>query len=172
MSTLFDLLLESTRERQNVLEQILNNNGEITPELEQQLESFNPDLPAKVDRYYYFLEDLEAQSKLYRENAKRFAEAARSIDSFMNRLEDRVKIVMQTFNKTELNGDLIRYKLSKCQKKLIIDPKLLESKYFIRVTELVPDNENIKKALESGETIKGARLEGGFTLRSYLNKKS
>lgn len=168
-NTLWDLLSESQYERDEILRMISENGGELSPELESQLDSINPDLPKKIDCYNFVIEDLESSAELFKSRANQMAQMASSLSRASDRIKSSLKQIMIARGLTDLEGEVIRFKLSETKKRLVINGTP-PAQFMMTITEVVPDKEMIKQSLELGESIEGCSLEGGFQLRKYLNK--
>lgn len=94
-----------------------------------------------------------------------------SLENAVQRMKGNLKKAMLENNVTRIDGETVYYRLSKAKAKLIIDDQSLPGKYLMEVVVYKPDNERIRHAIESGETITGAQLEPSYSLRSYLKKK-
>jgi hypothetical protein len=163
-------LIDLSKETQEFEQKILEAEGEITPEIEKSLAELTKDLANKVDNYEMLMKGLEARTELFRMQSQRFTKAAISIDNLIERLRDNIKIAMTHMNVTELQGNFIKWKLSSSNSKLVIDDQSLIPEKYKKV-EISIDKAKVKDALKDGETVPGARLEVGVTLRSNTSLK-
>lgn len=166
MSTLFELSTEANR----LEELLLQSEGELTPEFEMWLDQINTQLEAKADSYAHVIDKLEANVKMLKESAAQYNKAAKTLEAAQGRIKDRIKEALQLMNKTTLKGNKRSFVLSNCVQRLVIDEIFLDPNYTMVKTEVLPDRERIKKDLEQGIEVCGAKLEGGKALRVTVRK--
>lgn len=150
---------------------LIESGGELTPEIEQMLTVKEVNLPAKVDSYEAMLGRLEVIEGLYKERAKLFSSAAKSLANAQDTLKERLKFAMKELGVTELMGHDIRFKLSASKPKLVIeDEKLIPKEYKVQVISEEIEKDRLTEDLKIG-SVSGAKLEETFSLRKYVNKK-
>jgi hypothetical protein len=164
-------LVSITAEMHAVIQQIIENGGELTPELESGFTEVGERLAEKTDAYAYFLDRLETEAEFWRSRADSLLKTAKACESLKKRLSGNIKFVMERLDQKEVCGSEMRFTLAKAKPALVIDEKALDPAYFMQVTEMVPDKERIKSDLELGVPVPGAKLEGGYSLRKYPNSK-
>lgn len=165
-NTLFDLAREALALSQAILEA----GGEITPEVDALLVVNEQGLAQKADAYAAVLERMESEEALWdirHKECKRMRDAYQAVQE---RLKDRMKQAMVAMQKDGIEGDLIRFKLSRVKARVVLT-EALPAEYYITVTRVEPDIERIRAELELGRDVPGARLEQGFALRKYQNRK-
>jgi hypothetical protein len=86
-----------------VLHSIDDLEGEVTPELEDELTACEEALIDKVDKCLWVAQEAEAQAGVYTERAKSLADRARVLKNQSKRLEDYVLWAMITANVSKLN---------------------------------------------------------------------
>ena len=149
---------------------LVESGGEITPEIEQALTVHANSLAEKIDGYQHIIERFEALETHYKDRMEFFKQAAGHCKTAAERLKNNIKYAMQELGVTELRGNDIRFKLAPTQGTLIIestDQVPLEFKE--EVIETVVKKGEVKKALQAGQTVPGAKLITGFSLRAYPN---
>lgn len=166
-SNLYEIIQQTT----NVIQAIMENGGELTPELEQALSNIQLQYAEKVDGYQFFIERVEKEKEYWQEKAEYYFKIAQSLDVLRSKLRNNIKQAMLILQQDVAKGNDTKFKLVNHKPKLIIDETLLEPKWIMEVKTLVPDREKIRACLESGMEIRGARLEEVHQLRSYANKK-
>lgn len=162
-------LLEITAEIARIMVILAENGGELSTEIENQLDIFTGNLVEKVDSYAYLIDKLDSESEFYKKKADAFNRMAKSCNSLQDRLKERVKTALTILEKDEIEGDDFRFKLSTSKPKLIIDESILPSEYKMIIYEA--DREKISKDLAEGKEIPGARFEETKALRKYINRR-
>lgn len=89
-------LTEIIDDLRRVLHSIDDLEGEVTPELEEELTACETSLADKVDRCLWVAREAEAQAGVWAERAKTFADRAKVLKNQAARLEDYVLWAMTT----------------------------------------------------------------------------
>lgn len=169
-------LLELTRNYQNIINQIIENGGELPDSLSEALGSLELSVPEKVDAYAVVLERLKAEETYLRQKASEFEAVARGCKNAQERLKDSLKQAALILKTDEIKGIDSRFKISESEPKLKVNSNDLEEGYFTEeqtiVTSKIPIESKIKFALEQGLEVKGASYQKTVTLRQYVNKSS
>lgn len=156
-------------QEKNLIEQMLIEScGELTPELEQALAISNLELPEKVDSYSWKMDFLKSAAEFYKEKAEFFSKVSKSLSSASDRMKDGIKDAMKALTVDEIQGNDIRFKLSKTKPRLIVENEEFLKDYFKEVKTMVLEKDKLTEDLKIGE-VKGARLEDSFSLRTYAN---
>jgi hypothetical protein len=151
--------------------EILDNGGELTPELELSLEITEKNLIEKVDKYVYLIDRLEMGAEFFKAKQEEAAKLKKSYESTIDNLKERLKFAMKTLNTNELRGLEYCYKLAKSKPKVKIEnPESLPMEFVREKISYEPDKEKIFAALESGVQIENCKLEESFSLRKSLIK--
>lgn len=153
-------------------DRIVETGGELTPDLEQALELSERDLAEKVDACAVVLERLDHEAAYWKDKAASYAKIGKACEAARERLRERIKGSLIMLGQQELVGQDVRFRLSPAKARLLIDETNLSSEWKIQVTTTEPDKERIRAMLDDGLEIPGARLEPGWSLRQYANRKS
>jgi len=166
MSDLATLLHEANKLEENILE----NNGELSPEVEQLLDQVSSELTTKADNLQFILGRMKTAEEHWKKQADYMAKVSRACKNFQKRLKERIRQAIEQSNKTQVEGSQVVFKLTGGKKRLEVDENLLPQEYKLQLVTWEPDRERIKSALESGQKIPGASLSGGTQLRAYPKK--
>lgn len=159
-------------EMSEVLNQIVEAGGELSPVLEQAFENLGEQIQTKTDKYAFFMERLDSEADYWKAKADDYLKVSRSCASLKARLNDSIKLAMLQLKTDEVKGTDMRFKLSKLAPKLVLEEPALPDSYKMVVTTRVPDKERIKADLAAGVAIIGAKMEDVFSLRKYANRKA
>jgi len=163
---------------------LLETGGEITPEIENMLNSIIPVdiskspgelkilLASKVDAYHYIIDKMLMAAQMLKDQANARVAVSSSCLALVESLKARIKQAMEKLETTELSGYETRFKLSATKKALEINETELPTAWLMEIVTYKPDKEKIKAALEAGQEIPGCKLVGGTALRKYLNNPS
>lgn len=167
-------LLEAKRSEAKLFELIADNGGELSPELDHQLARIEVGLPKKVDGYKYFMDMLDASAAQLQTRITQMEKQLAGVTFARNRIEEHLEEAMHIHGLTELKGHDFRFKIVACPRRTVIDDESkVPPKYLITSIKTTVDKAALKKDLESGnpELAAAAHLEGGTTLRCYVNRE-
>lgn len=154
-----------------ITQQIVENGGELSVDLEAVFDNVGAELAVKCDGYAFILDKLENEADFWKQRADSYAKVSKSCKALRERLNDNIKFAMQQMKTDEILGGEMRFKLSKLPPKVVMNPELIPDAYKMVVTETVPDKERIRADLVAGKQVEGAGLEEVFSLRKYANRK-
>lgn len=169
-------LAEIVKNHKSLDELLVENGGELSDlEQEQIIDSWmseiKSDLSNKADGYKYKMDQLESASEVLRDRAKMISLAAKTVENMSDNLKSRMKQAMNELGLSEIISNDFKFKLSPLKPKLVLDSKLVDSKYEIPKMIIDLDKESILKDLESGLEVAGAKIEPVYTIRVTANKK-
>lgn len=165
-------LVALAAEAQEISRLILESDGELSTELERRLDLNTTAIAAKVDKYVFIEDELEAKAALWKRRADACKAMHERFVKAQEQLRSRVKAVMLEAGKKELNGAYHRYVLSQLKPKVVIpDESILPNECKMIQTKMVPDKDKIKSLLEDGIEVPGAGLEQVYSLRTYENNE-
>lgn len=163
-------LVSLFQQQSAVLRMIMEAGGELTPELEQQLQQVETGIPEKVDGYAFFEDRLKHEAEWWKNRAKESQRVQKSLERAVDILRTRLKYIMEHEGLLELKGVSSKYRLKIGGKKVVIDESGLDPAYMMPVTTMVPDKERIRADLEAGKEVKGATIEVIKSLQQFANK--
>jgi hypothetical protein len=151
---------------------IEGNAGELTPELEAQLDVLNLAEREKLDGYALYLRSLEEQVRSFKAIEDELAAKRRTVQNRIAWLKGRVEGFMYTTDRDELKGDIYRFKLARNGGKPPLrlcseDPEAYP--VDCRVTTVVLNKEQIRLGIERGTILPELAFidEPGRSLRIY-----
>ena len=142
----------------NLVENLIENGGELTPELETELEITKQDLQNKGICYGFIVKELEGNIDLIDLEIKRLNALKKPLVNSIDRLKNNLSQAMQMFEVTELKTPLLKINFRKSESVEIEDLALLDSNYIKVVTTKTADKVAIKDAIKQGENVQGAVL--------------
>lgn len=159
-----------------IVQSIIENGGEISPELEAELEESAKDVQNKAEAYAVIWERMEAEAELWKKKADEMSRIAKSCLSVREKLKERLAWAMQELDTSEIVADSYRFKLAKTSGSLVItDQNKVPSKFLTEETRIVVDKKELKEFLASssndGKSDFGAHIEFKPSIRKYANTK-
>lgn len=152
-------------------DRLLENGGELTPDLEQQLAILDVATPIKIDNYYGLMERFDVLQELFEKKSADMARVAQSFKNANARLKENLKNAMAIAQTNELQGNDYRFKLVATPPAVIIENEdAVPAAYKTVIPETYKtDKKRIAEDLKLGVPVEGCRLEQGVTLRKCLN---
>jgi len=145
-------------EYKQLVNELIENGGELTPELELSLQINKDQLQSKSENYAYVIKQFNGEIDIIDNEIKRLQQAKKVRENSIDRLKANIEMAMNTFEIDEIKTPLIKINFRKSESVEVDDvnelPQMFKS---IKVTEQA-DKAKIKEVLKNGEIIKGCRL--------------
>lgn len=148
---------------------LLEGDGVLPPELEQEFDLLSNLTKEKVDAYYFVMQALDARALYLKDMENQFKHARQTLENHKEQMRGNIRHSMCALTTDLLEGYDFRFKLSNGKSKLIIDEEVLPAEYWKRECVDVPDKELLERELLLGKEVLGAHFEASTTLRSYIN---
>ena len=148
----------------NILNELENNGGEITPELEQALAINESNLKAKALNYIPVVKSISANNNTIDEEINRLQALKKVNNNILTVLKNILVEAMNLYNIEEIKSETNKINFRKSTKVIIDDIDSLPNDCIIFEKKTIPLND-IKKRLQSGEEIKGARIENNKNIQ-------
>ena len=143
-------------EQRYTLAEIEEMQGELTPELEQQLEITALQLESKSIAYLEVIKTKDAFNLQITEEIKRLQAMKKVNDNLVSRLKDNLLIAVKTFGDFEVG--LNKFGTRKSTTVEVEDVNQLHSKYKTTTITEAADKKAIKEALKGGKEIEGCKI--------------
>lgn len=132
--------------------------------LTESLDSLEGDIRQKVENCAKMVRCLDARAKTFKEEQKFFEAKSKAAANAAERLEDYIKLCMETVGMDKVEGDILTVKIQKNSKpSLVVDGKVPER--FLIPQEPKVNNAAITEALLDKEDLDFARLNYGKHIR-------
>lgn len=152
MKTLFEITQEVI-ELASLLEE-----GEFTPELEQQLAITREELDSKAENYVKVIRSVEGDISAIDAEIKRLKEIREGKTRVVDRMKDALSTAMTAFKVDKIETALMKLFFRKSESVEILDETLVPEQYKLSRVVVNPDKILIKKLIKSGESIPGAEV--------------
>jgi Siphovirus Gp157 len=151
-------IFQISTELNEIINQIIDGGGELTPELEQSLMIKEEELSTKSVKYGYVVKALEYDVNIIDDEIKRLSQIKKVRQNTAERLKNVLKITMQSFNIPEIDTPTMKINFRKSSSLEITDEDLIPKKFVtIKQTSTIR-KADIKKAIKEGEDVAGARV--------------
>lgn len=159
MSSLYSI----TAEQKSLINEIELLEGEITPEMEQQLAITESQLQQKSIAYLEFIRSKEAFNGLIDNEIKRLQGMKKANNNLIDRLNENLLMAVKTFGNYEVGTQ--KFGTRKSSQVIVEDVNALPKEYkTIKVTEAA-DKIAIGKALKAGQEIEGCYIQENLNLK-------
>lgn len=159
-------LYEIGADIREILSDVIANGGEITDEQWGLLEAAQGALLPKSDSYGMVIREFESLQDVIYAEEKRLAERRKVVANTVTRMKERIYGVMKAIDQREIKGDLFTFRIQKNPPSVKVDfPQSLPAEFVETRIEYIPKKNELGKALQAGQEIKGAVLLQGEHLR-------
>ena len=152
-------LYKIDKELMALLEAIAEQEGEITPEQDEQLAINRYELETKAVDYSMAILQLNAWVEMADKEAKRVTAIKNAYKKTSETLKQRITDAMERYDIKEVKDATIKVSLRKSVQTIIDDIDQIPKQYKTVKVETTLDKTAIKKAIQEGEIIEGAHLE-------------
>jgi hypothetical protein len=135
---------------------IINNDGEITPDQETALQINRADLETKGINYAYVIKQLDADCDAIDLEVKRLNALKKVRSNAAERLKANISSAMLLFEVEEIKTPLIKLNFRNSESVEITNEEVLADKFLVVKTTTSPDKKAIKDAIKNGEVVEGA----------------
>lgn len=151
--------------------QIEQNDGLVNEEVEKSLAELMTKVADKVDGYGAILDRIDATAEYWKSQADKCKTVEKSLNILADSLKSNLKTYMLTNSHKELASKHHKFVLSSTKERLVIvDEKQIPEEFKTQVISYELNKDKISECLRVGQAVPGAKLEGGFSLRKYLNR--
>jgi hypothetical protein len=154
------------------VEAAVDEGGEIAPEAEAALDAWfaelSQDRDKKVDAYAALIREWTLRAAARREEMERLAKRVKADENAAKRLKERLKFFMESQGLDKIETKRFRVSVAKNGGKLPLEltvrPEQLPMDF--QLSQVIVDEQRLRKALEDGREVPGAKLgERGTHLR-------
>lgn len=137
--------------------ELLENEGELNPAIEQALEITEEEFTAKAAAYALRIREFEGHIQMIDKEIIRLIDMAKRYTKAKDFLKQRILNAMLQFKTEKLKTDLVTLSLRKSKRVNITDERLIPEEFY---TEQAPflSTSKIREALKEGSIVPGAEL--------------
>lgn len=142
----------------SITNELIENGGELSPELETYLAINKAELQQKAVAYIYVTKSLEADVSTIDEEIKRLQALKASRVKTIDKLKETVKQAMELYEIEEIKTATLKINFRKSES-IEVDENIISDDYCKFKTVRTPDKAMIKDAIKAGTEIYGASLK-------------
>ena len=152
-------------EYQLLVNELIDNGGELTPEIELALQINKDNFHSKSENYAYITKQFDGEMDIIDNEIKRLQQAKKSREKTIERLKATIELAMLTFDVNKIETPLIKISFRNSESVEVTDVNDLPNEFkTIKVTETA-DKLKIKDALKSGVFISGCSIKSNRNLQ-------
>lgn len=149
----------------SLLDQIADNGGEITLEIENALAITEEQFAAKSQDYALAIQNLKAMAKAAKEEKDRLASLQKFYENASDRLSRALCSAMDVLDHPKVETPSVRLFLRRTTATEIEDVTMIPKDYLTTKIEEVPNKAAIKAAILEGKEVPGARVVENVSLQ-------
>lgn len=153
MATLYDIESEQLR----IFNELTENGGELTEELEAALRLNAENFEAKAEGYIKAIRNNLSDAEAYKAEMERLAAKKKTAENTAKYLKERLQEGMQIMGEEKRKVGTFSLRLSTSKAVEVTDMEALDEKYLVFAEPKV-NKTAIKDAIKAGEEVKGAML--------------
>lgn len=139
-----------------IVEALQENDGELTPEIEEALLVNDQNFIAKTENYIEAIAMMEAYEQLAAEREKEFQAKKRKAANAKRRLKERLQYAMELMGRDKVEIGLHKLSLRESLSVNITDEARIPA-YYIKVETKI-NKDSIRRDLKAGIAVEGAEL--------------
>ena len=140
----------------NLVNTIIDNNGELSPELSQALAINETELKEKAINYGYVIRSFEYENDIIDAEIKRLKALKEQKEKAIQKLKDAVSDAMNLYGIEKVESPVLKLSFRKSESIEISEN--IDKRFVIEKITLQPDKVAIKEAIKKGEQVEGAVL--------------
>jgi len=145
-------------EYQLIIAEVINNEGEITPELETALTINKEQLQSKAVDYSYVIKQLDSDCEQIDAELKRLQQLKKVRTNLAERLKNTISDAMNLYEVEKIETPLIKLSFRNSESVEITNESQLDACFIVTKTVTSPDKKAIKDAIKNGEVVTGATI--------------
>ena len=144
------------KEFNDIAQQLIDNGGELTPELETSLTFNRNEFENKAQNYGMVIRSIDAEVNAIETEIKRLTELKKAREKSQDKLKERIAEAMINFGIEKIDSTFIKLSFRKSESVEVSDA--VDKEYLIEKITHSPDKIKIKDAIKSGVDVVGAKL--------------
>lgn len=149
-------------EMQVLAQEIIEHEGEITPEIEAKLDQLKEAVSGKTDSVAFVIQEAQDRIAITKERIKKETEWLKRAENNLKSFMGYVQGCMEQMGHSEIKGESSRLYIKKGMEVVEVDESKIEEipNNFVKIkTTVTPDKRLLKEALKLGQSIPGVTLK-------------
>ena len=145
-------------EYQHLSDQLIESEGELTPELQELLSINKDELEYKGQSYAMVIKGYESDITVIDSEIQRLKDLATRRNKAIERLKNNLKAAMLLYGYDKIETPLVKLSFRKSESVEIINPAQIDQKYLAEKVTIHIDKVGIKNDIKLGVEVEGAVL--------------
>lgn len=159
-------LFKIKEEYEEIIEEILESEGEISESLFNRLEEIDDDFTAKSENYVYVIKKTETENEYIDTEIKRLQTRKRRNSNLIGRLKYSLMESLESIDKIKIQTPLYTIRIQNNPPAIrIVDENIIPDDFKEERISVYINKKAILEALKSGEEVNGAKITVGKSLR-------
>jgi transcription antitermination factor NusG len=146
-----------------LMNQLMENGGDVTPEILEALQINQDQLTTKATNYVTVIRNLEAEADICASEIKRLQELKKVRENAANRMREAISNAMKLYEVDKIETATTKISFRKSEAVEITDETLIPHEF--QKIKVEPDKTKIKAAIKEGRDVKGAEIVTNFNLQ-------
>ena len=143
----------------SLAEQIIDNDGLLSEEMEAALQINKDQLESKSQCYGFIVRQLEGECDMIDNEIKRLEAMKKSRGKTVDRLKESVSKAMQLYEIDKIETPTLKISFRKSESIEVEEESLIDEKFMTVKTTRTPNKTAIKEAIKNGEIVLGVTLK-------------
>lgn len=152
-------------EYQQIVNELIDNGGNLTPELELAMQITKDNFHSKSENYAFITRQFDSEMDIIDNEIKRLQQAKKTREKAIERLKANIEMAMNTFEVDKIETPLIKISFRKSESVEVEDVNNLPALYKVVKVSETADKLKIKDAIKSGILIEGCYLKTNRNLQ-------
>lgn len=152
-------------EYQQIVNELIENGGELTTELELAMQITKDNFHSKSENYGYCIREINYNKEIIEREIERLQKLNKSCNKTIDRLKDNIEYAMNTFDVDKIETPLIKISFRKSESVEVEDVNNLPALYKVVKISETADKLKIKDAIKSGILIEGCTIKTNRNLQ-------
>lgn len=146
--------------------------GEIDPILDAFLEDIKNEIKEKSDSYKFVMDSLTARAQMLEATANKYLRVANALEKTNERIQSTIKEIMLRENIHILEGKDWTFKIVPTAGRVEVwNEREIPASLTTVKTTVTPNKDEIKKRIQLGEEVPGAKVIPGWSLRVSIRNR-
>lgn len=152
-------------EYRDIISVLVENGGELTPEIEQALQINQKDLYRKSESYAYAIKELDGEIDIIKSEIERLQALITKRDKSISRMKETVLKAMELYEINKIETPMIKISVRESEVIEIINENQIEPIFKVEKVTINISKSAIKEAIKSGISVDGAIIKKNKSLQ-------
>lgn len=158
-------LYEITADAKQIMAMLEENEGELTPELEQALIINQGEVQIKSQNYALAIKIVENDINYIEEEIARLQALKKAKTNTVQRMRESVSNAMEMYGIDKIETPTLKMFFRKSESVTIINEDIIPDTFITVKTVRTPNKTKIKEAIKEGQSVYGAVLDVNYNLQ-------